>query len=83
MRAFAKANPRPPHEIDIARLVEKLVDVSAFVRDDCHAQLFILERNAAMAFKDHLSDSAAVIAIVMKRLIAHLQSSIFGSEDIT
>ena len=80
MSAFAKPNPGPPHEIDIARLVEKLIDVRALVGNDCHAQIFVLERNAAMAFKNHLSYPAAVVPIVMKRLIVHLSPRSSGQK---
>ena len=83
MRATAKANPRSPHEVDVAWLVKKLIYIRALISDDRHAQFLVLERNASMAFNDHLSDSAAKVSVVMKRLIAHLQPSIVGSEDIT
>jgi hypothetical protein len=69
--AFAKAYPRAPHEINVTGLIQKLIDVRAFVRDYSHTELLVFEHNASVALKDRLADSAAVVAIVLISLISH------------
>src|SRR5207244_1916302 len=69
--SFAKPNPATPHEIQISRLIQKLVYVGALVCDYCHAQLFILERNASVAVQDWFRDSTTVVAIVVVSLVLH------------
>ena len=71
MRAVPKADPRAPHEINVARLVEKFVNVRAFIRDDRDSELFVFERDHPVTFVNKLCDATAVIAIVMVGLIVH------------
>src|SRR5215510_773720 len=71
VRTLSKSSPRPPHQIDIARLVKKLIDICAFICDDRHPKFLVFERDAPMAFQDQLGYSAAIVAIVLVGLVIH------------
>src|SRR5215471_18151653 len=67
--AGAKPGPRAPHEIDVARLVKKLVDIGPFVGDDPNAKLLVLQRDRAVAGINEFGYATAIVAVVIVGLI--------------
>src|SRR5215212_1810012 len=78
MRTRAQPRPCAPHEIYVARLVEKLINVRPFIRDDRDAKPLVFKRDRTVAFVNKLCDATAVIAIMVVSLIAHRFNSICG-----
>jgi hypothetical protein len=85
MSRITKTQPGPPHEVNVARLVEKLVDVGAFVGYHCYPELLILKGYAPVPTISKLGYATSIISVVLIGLVVHLNPSpeLEGERDST